>query len=285
MADVSTAFVKQFADNIQLVAQQHGVLRPTIGVVQTITGEAGFIDKLGTVEAVEVTTRNADSPHMDIDYSRYRVVPKDIEVGHLFDNFDRLKMLADPTAPITQELGLAMARKVDRLIIAAFNGTAYTGKDGSTAEALPSGQVIAAGGTGLTITKLRQARTKLLQNFMAEKGPFYCVITAKQLEDLLTATEVTSADYNTVRALVNGEVDTFLGFKFLVTELLPLSGTTRSVFAYASKAMALGVGQEIRSAITRRADKRFNWYAYFSASIDAVRIEPYGVVQIDCVES
>jgi len=148
-----------------------------------------------------------------------------------------------------------MGRAQDEAIIAAINGTAYTGVDGSTSVALPSTCKIAHGSAGLTIAKLRTAKKMLDEANVDPMEPRFIAVTAEQVEDLLSTTEVTSIDYNTVHSLVQGSIDTFMGFKFIQTELLADDGTSRLCPVWARSGVLLSVGAEPNSSIDKRTDK------------------------------
>lgn len=287
--NIETWFVKQFGDTVDLLAQQKGSrLRKTVRRQERVRGRYAFFEQLGATNAVEVTTRYADSPHIESPHARRRASMKNIAWGELIDSFDKVRMLIDPASIYVQNAGYAIGRKMDEIIIEALYSDAYAGEEGNTVVSFPASQQIAAGGSGLTVAKLRQARKKLRAadvDLMAS-GPVWCVVTAAQIDDLLGDTNVTSADYNTIRTLVEGEVNSYLGFKFVHTELLPTnSSNERRVFVYTSDALAIAVGKEPVSRITERADKRFMHYAYWETVFGATRLEEVRVVEIDCVEA
>ncbi len=102
---------------------------------------------------------------------------------------------------------------------------------------------------------------------------------------MLGTTEVTSSDFNTVKALANGEINQFLGFNFIVSNRLSLDGTTRSCIAYAQDGIALGVGKDVTARIDERADKGYATQVYYCASFGATRMEEDKVVEVQCTES
>ena len=108
---------------------------------------------------------------------------------------------------------------------------------------------------------------------------------AKQLSQLLALEQITSGDYNTVKALVQGDVDTFMGFKFMRTQRLALDANgNRSVLAFCRSAMGLAVGQDIQTKITERADKNYATQVFLSMTIGATRVEDEKVIEIACTE-
>jgi len=110
------------------------------------------------------------------------------------------------------------------------------------------------------------------------------------LSDLLVIADVKSSDYNTVKALVKGEIDTFLGFKFIRSERLPLNRSStgaadRSCFAWAQDGMLLAIGQNPTGRISERDDKNYSTQVFYSQSIGVTRMEEVKVVELLCQEA
>ncbi len=119
-----------------------------------------------------------------------------------------------------------------------------------------------------------------------DNDQLYYAASAKNLDNLLGTTEVTSADYNTVKALVKGEVDTFMGFKFVSIERLPLINTSeRRNIAWAKSGLHLGIWNDINGKITERPDKSYATQVYTKGTFGATRIEEGKFVEVDCVEA
>ncbi len=116
--------------------------------------------------------------------------------------------------------------------------------------------------------------------------PRYIAVGPKQIEDLLGDTTVTSSDFNTVKALVQGELDTFMGFRFIMSNRLSVdSNDIRKCFAWAEDGLTLGIGKDISARIDERADKGYATQVYYCMSIGSVRMEEDKVVQIFCDET
>jgi len=209
----------------------------------------------------------------------------DFEVAHLFDNQDQLKMLVDPTSRYVQAASFALGRSMDDSVLDNATGTAYSGKAGGTSETVPSGQQVAHASTGLTLAKLLSAKEILDGNEADPEEPRFCVLTAGQVTDLLNTTEVKNADYNSVRALVNGAVDTFLGFKFIRTQRCNTdSDGNRQVLCYNKSALVLAIAQDIKTDIGIRRDKSNAVQVYASLGIGSTRLEEEKLVEIACTE-
>lgn len=287
MADVDTAFVKQYGDNIMLLAQQleGSRLRNRVYVETGVVGEEKYVEQLGPDTATKRTTRHADTPITDPDHQRRRVTMYDYEVAKLLDDQDKLKMLVDPTSSYVRNGAAALGRAMDDEIITALGGTAYSGKEGGTSVSLPSAQKVVVASSGLTVAKLRSA-AKILNGAEVPKEGRTLVYTSDQLDDLLGTTEVTSSDYNNVKALVDGAVDTFLGFKFVHSERLGVDGSSdRLCYAFQMTGVALCIAQDIKARVSERADKGYATQTYLSLGLGATRLEEEKVVEIACAES
>ena len=284
-AQVTTAFVQQYSANVQMLSQQMGSrLRDTVRV-ENMTGKNAFFDQVGVAVAQKRTTRHGDTPQMDTPHARRRVSLVDYEYADLIDDQDKVRLLIDPTSSYARAAAAAMGRAMDDEIIAAATGTAFTGETGSTSTALPSDQQIANGGTDLTVAKLREAKKILDLSDVDPSITRYIAVGPEQIENLLSDTNVTSSDFNTVKALVQGEVNQFMGFNFIMTNRLAKSGNIRSCFAWAEDGLALAVGKDVNARIDERADKGYATQVYYCMSIGATRMEEDKVVQIDCDES
>ncbi len=286
-SQITTAFVQQYSSNVQLLSQQKGSLLRNAVRVESQVGKNAFYDQVGSATAQKRLSRHADTPQIDTPHARRRVSLVDYEYADLIDDQDKVRTLIDPTSPYSQATAFAMGRAIDDEIISAAFGTAYTGETGSTSTTFPSGQQVGVGSpaAGLTIAKLVEAKQLLDEANVDTTLPRYVAVAPEQLADLLNITTVTSSDYNTVKALVQGEIDTFLGFKFIVsTRLSSETGTNRRVIAWAEDGLLLSIGKDITAKIDERADKGYATQVYYAMSIGATRMEEEKVVEIKCRE-
>lgn len=288
--NVTTAFVEQYSANVQHLVQQDGSKLRGFVRQESITGKNAFFEQIGATAARRRPSRHADTPRMDTPHSRRRVSLEDFDWADLIDNEDKVRMLIDPTSQYAKAAAMAMGRAMDEVLIDAALGTAYTGVSGSTTVA---GQTaIASGSAGMNLTKLLTAKETLDGDDVPEDGR--CIVcTADQITDLLNTTEIKSSDYNTVKALARGDIDTFLGFKFIPvngkrmdgTKLIPVDGSNdRRCFAFQMDGMLLGVGSDATSKISERADKNYATQVFYSMSIGATRMEEERVLEILCTE-
>ena len=283
---ITTAFVEQYSSNIQMLSQQKGSLLRDKVRVESVTGKNAFFDQVGSVTASVRSTRHADTPQSDTPHSRRRVSLVDYEFADLIDDLDKVRMLVDPTSTYALAAAYAMGRAMDDAIIAAATGSADTGVAGGTAVALPSSQIIAEAGTaGLTIAKLRQAKEIIDLADVDPSLPRHIIVSPKQITDLLGTTEVTSSDFNTVKALAQGDINSFLGFNFIVSNRLAVATQIRDCIAFVSDGIGLAVGKDSTARIDERADKGYATQVYYSAAFGATRMEEDKVVKIQAYEA
>ncbi len=283
---ITTAFVQQYSNNVQMLSQQKGSLLRSAVDVETVVGKNAFFDQVGSALAVKRTTRHADTPQMDTPHARRRVSLVDYEYADLIDNQDKIRTLIDPTSAYASAAAYALGRAQDDEIIAALSGTAFTGETGSTATALPSAQKITEGGTnGLTIAKLRSAKEILDAASVDPSIARYIAVSPKQITDLLGTTEVTSSDFNSVKALANGEVNSFLGFNFIVSNRLTSASSKRLCLVWAMDGCKMAIGQDLMTRIDERSDKGYAHQVYVCQSIGATRMEEDKVVTIEAHEA
>lgn len=284
--EITTAMVEQYSANVQILMQQkESRLRSLVRVETGVIGKNAFFDQLNATAAVKRTSRHADTPLVNTPHLRRRVTLCDYDWADLVDNMDVKKVLTDPASNYAINARNAMNRAMDDELLTAALGTCYGGVAGSTSYTFDtSSNLVAAASAGMTLAKLRAAKAILDGNEVDEEDRF-CIVGSKQLSDLLGITEVTNSDYNTVKALAAGQVDTFMGFKFVRSERLTLSSTTRKCLAGQKNTLLLAVGLDIITDVGPRRDKNMATQVYLGLSIGATRMDEKGLVEIDCIEA
>src|SRR3990167_1059185 len=286
MANITIAFVKQFGSTMNLLSQQKGSRLSSCVQLETgAFGEEEYFDQYGSDEAKEKVSRNVDVEYAADDYKRRRVSFTDTYWAKLIDKEDKLAMLIEPTSGLMQAGAWAIGRKLDDKIITAFSGTASTGKAGATSTAFTAANQIAVGAAGLTLSKLIQAKELLDAADVDPDEERYFALAASQVSDLLNITEVKSMDYNTQNALVEGRINTFLGFRFVRTQRITISGTTRTCLAWAKSGMLLAKRTEMIAKLDVIPTKHYATQAYASVSSGATRMEEAKCVEVACLES
>ncbi|MGD9724405.1 MAG: phage capsid protein [Pirellulales bacterium] len=285
--DIPVAYVTQFSTNVHLLAEQR--YSRLIGTVmrEDVTGESWSVEITGGTSVNKINERHGDTPLNNTPQTRRWGFISDYDVADLIDKQDRVKMLIQLDSIYTMRHAGAMGRALDDEIIDALYRTAVTGHTGSGTTAYDTtNQQLASGSVGLTIDKLNRAKEILDHNEVDDFYQRYFILGSRQIRELLEDDKITSADFNTVKALVEGKVDTFLGFKFIRTERLQLpSASTRNCFAYAQPAIRFGMAMAPNTVSSVRPDKRYAAQIYSCGSWGALRTEDQMVVSVLCSEA
>lgn len=294
---IDTAFQNSYHNEFEIQYQQNGSRLRGLVTVRPQTSKMDFHDRIGTVAFTERTTRHAPTTLEEVLHTRIAVSMRDYRNALPFDNEDKLRMnLNDPRNAYAQTQAKALGRQLDSVIITAATGTTYTGETGSTAEtytaatygvavnAVKPGEV--ATDSNLTIEKLIQARSKLFTAEAVMDGETVNFVCAQsQIDSLLRTTEVTSSDYAAVKALVAGEVNTFLGFTFTRTQLLAKdSNNVRTCLAFPRSGIIVGEADERTTKIDQRPDLNYTWQVWTQGTFGAARTWLQKVVSVACDE-
>ena len=282
---ITTAFVEQYKSNVFHLAQQKGSRLRDAVRSESVTGKSHFFERIGSTAALKRTSRHADTPRVDTPHSRRRATMEDYDWADLIDQEDKVRMLISHQSEYAKAGAYAMGRAMDDAIIAAATGNAFAGVSGGTTVALPAGQKVAVNSSGLSLEKLIDAKEILDAADVDPDEERYLICTAKQMSDLLALEKITSADYATVKALVQGAIDTFMGFKFVRSQRLGVDGSGDiQVLAFTKSAIGLAVGKDMSTKISERADKNYATQVFLSMTIGATRVEDEKVVEIACAE-
>lgn len=286
---VNVAFNQKFHKDYILLGQQktsrlEGAVRRD---PEALDAKYGFFNRIGATEMVERTSRHADTPIVNTPHSKRRVSLGMFEWADLLDHQDVAKVIANPQNAYVMNANMAARRKKDTILLAAMRGNAYSvdSDDAASAVALPSAQKIAVASAGLTLAKLLTCKEILDHAEPDPEDPRFIAVTTKQVTNLFNTTEIKSADYNTVKALAEGKIDTFLGFKFIQIELVVAVSTSRMCMAWVKSGVGLAVAEEIQTTISVRPDKSNAVQVYVAEQLGATRIEDAKVVEIACLET
>lgn len=287
---VSAAFSQQYTTNIMLLLQQMGsVLEMHVSKGSYQGKAAKVVEQIGSVVAQKKVTRHSKMEITNTPHDARWVHPVDYGARDLIDNEDKLRMLINPQSMYAKNQALAIGRAKDNEIISAFFADAKTGEDGTTTTSFDTAnQQIAAASSGLTVSKLRTAKEILLSNNVDTRfDKLKIAYTGNQLTDLLKDPEVTNGgEFNKVKPLVDGEVNYYMGFEFIHTELLTVDGSgDRRLPCWAESGMHYGEWQGVMGFIDRLPE---SWHAHQVATYStfgATRLEEGKVVEILCAES
>ena len=290
MVTLPVSFVQQYNKNLQMLCQQKGSKLRGLVSVEQVTGECAYFEQIGAVEATEAAARNGagytyhtETPITDTPYSRRRLDMTTFRLADLIENDDRVKLLIDPTNQTAQTFANALGRAIDMKLLKMAVGTAKTGHDGSTEVELPATQIVdSAAAAVFNVDKLIEVKTLMDKADVPEEDR-YMAVSAADLKNLLKDQKATSVDYAAVRALVQGQIDTFMGFKFvrISDKVWTAAGiAANTAVAFHREGLKLGIGQDIITHIDPRPDRNYATQVYSEINFGACRMDENKVVQV-----
>lgn len=276
---LSTAAIASFDSEVKHAYQDMGKLRDTVRVKTGVNGSTHRFPKLGAGLATRRVPQTDVVP-MNLAHTNATATLEDWNAAEYTDVFDSAKTNISEREELAASIAKAISRREDQLIIDALDATATT---------LTVASSIGGANTDLNVDKLRRASRLLGDNGVGEDEELTYVGSYVGREALLGETETTSADYNTVRALVNGEISAFMGFSFKWIASrseggLDLSSGDRTTFAYAKSAIGHAIGMDQRMEVNYIPTKT-SWLANMLFSAGSIEIDAGGVVEITCDEN
>lgn len=273
---ITNAFVTLFDEEVKQAYQGEALLR---GTMRTRTGVQGNTVKFPKIGKGVATVRvpQTDVTPLNVTYSQVTATMSDYIAAEYSDIFHQSHVNFDERRELVQVVSKAIARRMDQLCIDALN-----------AAASPSTVATGVGGatTNMNIEKLRAAAKALNDNNVPAEGR-HLLMHSSQLDALLGETEVTSSDFASVKALVRGEISSFMGFNIITMGDRDEGGvpkpSTRTCFAWHQDSMGYGESISQKSEVNYIPEKTsFLVSSMFSAG--AVAIDDEGIVKISCTE-
>lgn len=279
---LSSAASTQFDSLVLHEYQGLGSLRTTVTVRTGVVGDTYKFRGMGKGLAKQRGASQTDVIPMDVSHSLQTATLENWVAPEYTDIFDAVEVNFQERAELAQTIAGAITRREDQLIIDAMDASSsYAGT-----------VTIAIGGAAsdLNPAKLRRASRHLNQKGVPMVGRFI-VIGALQLEALLGNTEATSSDFNTVKALVNGEINAFVGFQFRMIEDrasdeggLSVTAGVRDCFAFHTTSTGYASGIDPKTEVNYIPQK-VSWLANGMLKAGAVVRNSNGLVKVQCDEN
>jgi hypothetical protein len=271
--ELSAAAQQQFDDDVKHAFQGKGMLRDTVTIRNNVTADIYKFRKMGKGLANQKPSQ-ADVTPMDVSHAKIDCALENWNAPEYTDIFDQAEVNFDEQQELAQVIAMALGRRLDQLIIDAL-------------EAATPAATIVHGSAGMTLAKITQA-SKELNDKGVPSGDRYAAVSAAALEDMLNDSTITSADYNSVKALMSAEINSFMGFTWKVIETrdeggLPLASTTRTNYFYHKSAIGLAIGIDIKSEVNYIAQKT-SWLANGVMKAGAVARDGDGIVHCEITE-
>ncbi len=275
---ISNAFVTLFDAQVKQAYQGQRQLAGLVRERSNVEGSTVKFPKIGKGSATQAIP-NVDVTPMSVSFSSVTATMVDYNAAEYTSVFNQQKVNFDERRELVQVVAGAMGRRMDQIVLDALSASGTS---------LTVSNDIGGTDTDLNVAKLREAKRLMDKNNVPSDGR--CIIVhANSLESLLGETAVISADYNSVRALVTGEVNTFLGFNFITMGDrseggLPVDGSSdRTLYAFHKDAAGLGVGLNMKTEINYVPEKT-SWLVNGIFSAGAIAIDDEGIVKLTCRE-
>lgn len=278
----TNAAIASYDTEVKQSYQGAAYIRNRVRVKSGVVGQTYDFRRMGTGLATQHTSSELITP-ADYSHTKLPATLTNWRVGDYTDLFDQAETNIDERAELGQANGKSVGRAEDQLIIDALD--AATSIAGTVDEDL--------GGTNSLINavKLRRAKRYLMAQ-QARGGEHSILVNALALEGALSETEITSADYQTFRALVDANLDekVAFGFKWMVIEdrdeggLPTGSSNIRLCFAFDKSAVGLAVGIEPRTYVDW-VGERLSYLSQAVIKAGSTVIDPNGVVEVQSYEA
>lgn len=288
---IPTHYISKFTSGIRTLQQQMGSrFRECVDVDTSpvVEGKRTSYDQVDATSMVPVNDRHGKTQVTDDLHLRRWVTYTPAEKASLIDRADMRRILNNPRNSYVRGATAAANRYADDKVVAAFFAASLIGEEAGSTETFDTDNIVASVAGGLNIDQLRDAR-EILEAYENEEddGEFawYIACQARQRKDLLSKTEVTSVDYNTVKALYDGAINTFLGFKFKKSQRLTLSSTDRLIPVWVKSSMKLAFSQDIRTFMDILPERRHSVQIRTELDVGSTRLDNKGVAQIKASEA
>ena len=271
---LSNAFVTLFDAEVKQAYQGKAMLVGAVRQRRGVEGSQVKFPKVGRGVATARVTQSDVTP-MNVGFSTVTCTLSDWNAAEYSDIFSQAKVNFDERSELAQVVGAAIGRRQDQLILDALNAASGTGTVANS---------IGGSNTNMNIAKLREA-AKILNTKNVPAEGRNIIIHANSLASMLEQTSVTSSDFNTVKALVQGEINQFMGFTFHVLGDrseggLPIDGSSdRTLFAFHRDAIGYAEGIAPRTEINYIPEKT-SWLVNALFSAGSVAIDSEGIVKI-----
>lgn len=271
---LSAAAQQQFDSDVKHAFQGTGVLKECVTIRNNVVADTYSFRRMGKGLANQKASQ-ADVTPMDIAHTKIPATLTNWNAPEYTDIFDQAEVNFDEQQELAQAIAMALGRRCDQLVIDAL-------------QAATPAEDIADGATNLTLAKITAAASALNDKGVPT-GDRYFATSAAGLEKMLNSTGITSSDYNSIKVLMSGEIDTWMGFKWKMIETrveggLTKTGDIRTCYAWHKTAIGLAIGIDIRSEVNYIAQKT-SWLCNGLFKAGAVARDGDGIVHIDIDET
>lgn len=276
--NLTNAAVIEFDAEVKHEYQGMQTLRQAVSLRTGFKGESYKFTRMGKGIANQKATQ-ADVTPMDISHARQTATMENWLAPEFTDIFDQAEVNFDERTELAQTIAKAIGRREDQLVIDAADAVTFV----TTNDQDPDTGLSVTVATNFTVAELRRA-SRHLNEIEADMSDRHIALQPSAVDSLLSTTQVGSFDFNSVKALVNGEIDSFMGFKFHMIGVraeggLPGVTTAEEAFLWHRGAIGLAINMDLQTTIDWIAQKTA-WLANGVFKAGSVAREPQGIIKI-----
>lgn len=238
--NLSPVAVTEFDSMVKHAYQNASLLRNAVTVRNNVVGDTYKFRAMGKGTASARGTTSTDVSPMNVAHSLVTATLANYVAPEYTDIFDAAEVNFDEKQELAQTIAGALGRRLDDIVISAM-------------DAATPGATVGTGSTALAADDLIDAKVELVKAGVGSND-LYVAISGAGLAGLLGDEKTSSADYQNVKALVNGEINTFAGFNVIVIEDRTVGGLTTTAdvtagYAFAKDAIGLAIGVDNKTTI------------------------------------
>jgi len=279
--NLSPAFVQLFEAEVHQAYQAAAVLRGAARMRTGVIGDTVKFPKVGKGQA-SIRVPQTDVVPINAAFSQISVTLSDYVASEYSDIFNQQKVNFDERQELAQVVGNAIGRREDQILIDALEAASAGTTVAKTV--VTSGS---AASSNLNVGKIIAAKIGLDAANVPPTDRHF-VVHANNLAGLLSDERAISSDFQTLQALVQGNINQMMGFTFHIVGDrdeggLPLSGSDRTCFAFHRSSLGCAVGIAPKTEINYIPEKT-SFLVTSMLSMGAAAIDVEGIVDVVCAE-
>lgn len=268
--NLSAVAVTEFDSMVKHAYANMGLLKNAVTLRNNVVGDTYKFRRMGKGLANQKAS-SADVVAMGVGHEFKTATLANWNAPEFTDIFDAQDVNFDEKQELASTIAGALGRRCDQLVIDAMDAS------------VPLTTAVPAGGTNLTIAKVNSAQVELRDQGVPNTELF-AVIEAGGLGGLLADEKATSSDYQAVKALVSGEINSLVGFQFIILETRTEGGLTEAAnvvdsWFFQRPSVGLAIGIDMKTEINYVPEKT-SWLTNGMLKAGSVVRDEGGLVKV-----
>ena len=274
----SNNFIISFDELVKQAYQGEMLLN---GTVRTKRGVKGKTHEFPVMDQVLATKKQrlAQLVTSDPNQDNVKCDLYDWNASAYSDIMDIDKLAYDERNELAKAVAKGYGRRMDQIIVDALiakNNKYVVGTD------------VGGTGSGMNVDKILRTKRAMDENNVPDDGNRFFIMSAGSLETALKEQQIGDANYNIIRAIYEGKLPEYAGFKFKIMGNrreggLPVKNKLRDNFAYHKDAVGQAVGTDLPIKIDWIPEKA-SWLINKMFCAGAVTIDDLGVYKVQTTE-